>query len=541
MKILGIGGSDHSFSACMVNDRGIVIAVEEERITREKHSLGKNSLYGHSREYCLSNANCTLDDMDLIVGNDILHPMNYFALRNRIELINHHLAHAYSAFYTLPYDKTAILVADGTGSPIAEGSDQVETVTYAAAQNGRIDVLDRVTGLGWSRKIGASMSENSLGDFYRKFTEEIGFGYLQDGKTMGLAPYGNNTYYKEISSFVRILGEGQFEILVNNPQISSFVGDVLQKQKTEEKLLQAKADIAWAAQAVLEDVLFYCLDHLYRLTALDVLCLVGGVGLNSVANGKIREKTQFKNVFIPPYTSDTGTAIGAALYGYQKLTGKHRLNVPSIYNPFLGRRYSNQETEQVIRLFAVNHDISYFYHENIYELTAKAIADGRIVCWMQEGSEMGPRALGHRSILVDPRDPSMKDLLNYRVKKREGFRPFAPAVLEQHASEYFCIDFPSPFMLFVVNVREDKKSILPAVTHVDGTARVQTVNKRDNPTFYHLIDAFYKLTGVPVILNTSFNINGEPIVETPENALNSFYHSGADLLVIGNWMITCNK
>ncbi|EPR10577.1 carbamoyltransferase family protein [Ruminiclostridium papyrosolvens] len=541
MYILGMGGSDHSFAACLVSDNGVVCAVEEERITREKYSLGPNSLYANCRKYCLNELNLSIDDIDMIVGNDILHPMTYFPVRKRIELINHHLAHAYSAFYTIPHDETAILIVDGTGSKVNKESKIAETVTYAVGKSGDVEIIDKVGGLGWSKDDEReTLTENSLGDFYRKFTEEIGFGYLQDGKTMGLAPYGTDKFYNEVKSFVKFLGDGQFEIKINEPFIGEFVQKILSSQANEKDLFQAKADIAWAAQTVLEDCMFYCVDYLYQKAPKDVLCIAGGVGLNSVVNGKIKEKSKFKHVYVPPYTSDSGTAVGAALYGYNLLSKNKPLKKSTTYNAFTGHAYSEPEILEVLKSFE-NEDIEYTYYDNVCPIVAEALKDGKIIGWFQEGSEMGPRALGHRSILADPRDPEMKDKLNYRVKKREGFRPFAPAVLQEQAANYFNIDFPSPFMLFVVDVKEDKKKVIPAVTHVDGTARVQTVDQKDNPIFYNLINEFYKITDVPVLLNTSFNILKEPIVETPKDAITSFYNSQIDLLCIGNWIVTKTK
>lgn len=539
MKILGLGGSDHSFSACLLSDDRIVCAVEEERISREKYSLGPNSLYGKCRKYCLDECNINLDDVDMIIGNDIMHPMFYFPLKKRIRLINHHLAHAYSGFYTLPVDKCAVLVVDGTGSRYGS---MAETITYGESKYGSFFVKDKVFGRGWTKDENSeTLTENSVGDFYRKFTEGIGFRYMQDGKTMGLAPFGTDRYYQEIKSFVKFLGKGQLEIEINNERVDNFIKRTMESASNERELWEVKKDLAWGAQAVVEECVLYCADYLYELTKIENLCIVGGVALNSVANGKVREKTKFKNVFIPPYASDSGTALGAAFFGHSLVSTKKIENINYDYTVFTGHSYSENEIKNAINGFSEQKFTSR-YVDDICGYTAKKIAAGKIAAWFQGGSEIGPRALGHRSILADARIAEMQDKINYIIKHREGFRPFAPSVLKEHASEYFKMDFDSPYMLFVVEVKEEKKSVIPAIVHIDGTARVQTVTTIDNPLYYKLINEFYKLTGVPVLLNTSFNvIPGEPIVETPWDALRSFMSSNLDLLVMGNYVIEKSK
>lgn len=535
MNILGLGGSDHSFSACLISDDKIVCAIEEERISREKYSLGPNSIYGKCKQYCLNELGIDLEDVDLVVGNDLLHPMFYHSLRKKIKLINHHLAHAYSGFYTLPLTKCAVLVIDGTGSRYGE---LAETVTYGKYAYNNFTVLDKVFGKAWKKTATTeTLTENSIGDFYRRFTEGIGFRYLQDGKTMGLAPFGTDRYYEEMKKFVKFTGDGKLEIKINDSSVDDFLAQAFASASNEEEKFQVQKDIAWGAQAVTEDCVLYCCEYLYEKTKMNDLCIVGGVGLNSVANSKVRKYSKFENVYVPPYSSDTGTALGAAFYGHSFISNK-KIQVPNLdYNVFSGHIYSEQEILEALQAYGED-VITYERKTNICQYTAQQLAEGKIIGWFHGGSEIGPRALGHRSILADARIASMQDTINYDIKHREGFRPFAPSVLKEYAKEYFELDFDAPYMLFVVDVKEDKKNVIPAIVHVDGTARVQTVDKESNPKYYELISEFHHITGVPVLLNTSFNvIPGEPIVETPADAIHSFISSDLNLLIMEDYVV----
>jgi carbamoyltransferase len=573
---MGIGGSVHDFSACLVEDGRVVMAVEDERITRQKYGMGTVSALGFAARYCLRHAGISPGDVDMYVANDAVMHTAYSLAGDRVHLMNHHLAHAASAFFGSPFEEAAILVIDNEGSKVRGQTTQgrlSETISYAVGRKNRLETLGRVVGSKWfivqtpcshptciqrgpeihdwltseyTRQHGHPPGElirplcladkiidHSLGGLYLAVTRMVGLGCMDAGKTMGLAAYGRDTLYPSLRSFVTLAADGGVQIDVPQSFVAEFAA--AGNGKSGDDLFQLRADLAWAAQRVLEDVLFHCVDHLHHLTGLRNLCIAGGCGLNCQANGKLLERGPFEQVFVPPASADSGTALGAALYGYYVLHDARRTD-PSAFclrHTFLGPVPPPEAVEAALLSCE---GIRWRYVENIYRLTAKAIAAGAIVGWYRGRSEHGPRALGHRSIVADPRRPEMKDILNDRVKHREPFRPFAPAVLAEHAAEYFVIDRPSPFMLFAVPARRPHE--IPAVVHVDGTARVQTVDRETNPEFYDLIAAFRDITGVPVILNTSFNLKGEPIVESPRDALRSFLASEMDALALGDAWVT---
>ena len=542
MLILGLGGSTHDKSCCLLEDGVIKYSIEEERISKEKYGVGIRSDLFQSIDYCLKANNCKLSDIDLIVTNDLLtfHPSIANEYLTSAVRINHHLAHAASAYYTSPFDQSAILVIDGSGSMYKDNS--VETVSLGYAQDNDIKMIKR---FNCSRMIipdfldigykNFRMPLYSLGGLYTLFTYICGFRLLEDGKTMGLSSYGTDRYVEKIKEYIHMTNKLIMEFHVDQRSLYGFIREEFKKRDENS----VKADLAFGVQQILEECVFIYMNYLHEITNCDNICYSGGVALNSVLNGKIMEKSSFKNIHILPAAGDSGTAIGAALYAYHNIYKHKYYPHKELQNFCLGKTYTESEIEKELAKF--QEKLKYQKHEQkqISKKVAEELSKGKIVAWFQKGSEIGPRALGHRSILVDPRRSEMKDILNSRVKFREEFRPFAPAVLEEYAQDYFDIQQGiSPYMLFVSQVKEDKIDKIPATTHVDHTARVQTVHKSLDERFYSLIKEFYNITGIPVLLNTSFNIKGKPIVETPWDALNTFNASSIDVLVIENYIIT---
>lgn len=533
--VLGMG-SNHDFSGCLVKEGKIVEAIEAERVNKIKHSLDAFNPFGSVLKYMFPGGEAKVA---ALASCDTLNPKYYYDYRDRVKLYNHHLCHAAAVYYTSPFKESAIFVADGLGSVwnIKNGY-KYETYSYYKAKNGRINLIGKQYG-----EVDDSLDEthlhsiyvpNSLGLFYNYITKVVGFGFLDDGKTMGLSAYGNpERFYKDLLNYFDFKKNG---IVNNNFGIEQvmYFSDLVSNTKDKRKLFKLKADIAASCQKVFEEAYFYCLNYLYKLTKTENLCLSGGIVLNSVANGKIKEKTPFTSIHYFPGCGDDAIAVGSAFLADRELNSKRKYEPVKWQTPFLGKKYSDNQIETELKKIGVKYKKSI----NKYKDTAKLIANGKIVGWFQGESEFGPRALGHRSIIVDPRKKSMKDYLNERVKKREFFRPFAPAILDDKIDDYFVGGYKSPFMLEVFPIRNNKQKMIPAVVHKDGTGRIQTVGM-ENIEFYKLINEFYKLTGVPVILNTSFNINKMPIVETPKDAINCFLGTNIDFLVIGNYI--CSK
>ncbi len=553
MYILGLGGSDHDVSAALLENDRIVCAIEEERVSRMKYGLGGNLLLGQARRHVLSEARLRLDQVDMVVVDDILPKTATFTVRgHNVHLVNHHLLHAASAFYPSPFEAAAILIVDGAGSLIEyRGKRGIECLTYAYGTGNTIHTLDKIIGekyhiapLGYSTPYQKGDPDNSLGYFYRLISHYCGFNYVntehffftEDGKTMGLAPYGSDAYWPLIRPFVDLLDEGQIRIDLRSGEFEQVLESIVRESLGAEDDLTRRADLAWAGQKVLEEALVHAARYLYTKTQCPYLCIAGGVGLNSVANGKILVDTPFEEIFVQPASGDGGTSLGAALWGYYGIQGHERKSTDRLImrNAYLGREYREDEIMEALRQFP---SIQWELLEDLPATTARLIVDGKIVGMFQGGSEFGPRALGHRSILANPMLPGMKDHLNNRVKFREPFRPFAPAVLFEHQADYFEIRQYTPFMLIVAEVKPEKRFAIPAVTHVDGTARVQSVSKEDHGVFYDVIHAFYEITGVPIVLNTSFNVKGEPIVESPVDALKCFLGTGIDNLVLGPYLV----
>ncbi len=556
MNILGIHSFGHDTGAALISE-GRLLAIGEERLNGLKHS---GLFPQQSVRYLLEAAGLgSLGDVELIVGvtkigrdgtnREIAMIRSELGYEGKIHTISHHMAHAASAFYPSPFDEATVMVVDGIGSNAADLDDgarkpfifrvldrrmqrQFEEVqSFYRATDGRLYAIRKdyaMPGLA-----------NGLGLLYMGASVFIGFGDFGSGKVMGLAPYGGRVasrpfrrdFYEIVDGTVLIPSEKNFVRHIDHFQ-KAYYPDI---PKRENGALpdEVYTEIAYEVQDALEEALIEMANHLYRLSPAKNLCYAGGVGLNSVANKKILDNSPFENIFVQPAACDTGIALGCALYGAHMLNGedpkKHRFR-----NAYLGRPYREAEVAAALRNTP---NITFWKEPRVVERAAELLAEGKILGWFEGGSEIGPRALGHRSIICHPGKPGMKDILNARVKHREGFRPFAPAVLKEYVADYFDLDCESPYMLLIAKVKEDKQEIIPAVTHVDGTARVQTVTREDNGRFFDLVEAFFKITGVPVILNTSFNIAGAPIVETPADALKCFMSTEMDYLVIDDWLI----
>ncbi len=570
--ILGINAYHGDASAVLLKDGRLVAAVEEERFNRVKHSAGFPSL---AIRYCLQRAGIRITDVAHIGISRVpsAHLINKitFVLYNRLMFtqqgldrlrsvekirnlktvlaealgireadlamefhnVEHHVAHMASSFLVSPFEQAAVLSIDGFG-------DFCSTMLG----NGSGTKLEKIESI---------LFPHSLGLFYTSVTQYLGFHkYGDEGKVMGLAPYGEPRYLDRMLEIVQPDGEGSFRLNLDYfthhargvemswEEGSPYIGRVFSDKFLElfgparqpfEEITQNHRDVAASLQKCLEIYLFRILNRLHGYTGSANLCLAGGVAYNSVANGLIRRNTPFREVFIQPAAGDSGTALGVAFYIWNTLLGNPRGYVMS--DAYLGPDYGDAELEQALHSFS----ISYERCEDIEERAADLLAAGKIVGWFQGRMEFGPRALGNRSILADPRQPEMKDVLNRRIKHRESFRPFAPAVLEEYVDEYFENSFSSPFMLMVFKVRPQKRPAIPATEHVDHTGRVQSVSKSVNPRFWNLIDAFRRRTGIPLVLNTSFNEN-EPIVCSPQDALHCFATTKMDALALGNYLIT---
>ena len=553
LLILGIHREPyHNTGAAALLDDGEevkVVAISEERLDRVKDSA---SYPDKSIEYCLSALGAkSVNDCDLIVSDYIHKPewdkdrpngiRNALAVfkkstagtrikhkisGDRVAFVNHHIAHACSAFYASGYEDAAVLIVDGHGTALTQDSLDTslqkstgfETQSLYRMRKGEIELLDQTGAPG-------------AGMLYAAFTQFLGFGLLQEGKTMGLAPYGDGLAEQHVDFPLRFSGvQTDYSELVD---IWADEGKWVKQKNlrpckdSEKQTSDYYARISWEVQNELERAMVHLTEIAQQKTGCSHLCIAGGVGLNSVANYQILRRKIFDEIWVQPASSDTGIPLGCALYGYYHLSGGTR---PwKMDKAYMGRTYGPSEITAAVEKYLNKVEV---IQDTDYLTAAQLLADGKIVGWFHGGSEYGPRSLGHRSILVDPRNAESKDILNARVKHREGFRPFAPSVLLDRVSEFFDLETPSPYMLLVAPVRPDKRDVIPAVNHVDNTARVQTVSRMENGLFYDLIEAFGKLTGVPVLLNTSFNVAGEPIVETPEDAIKCFLGTEIDVLIL---------
>jgi len=565
MDLLGINYSLDS-AAAFLRDGKVLAAVTDERFTKEKHS---HAFPTQSIEYCLRYAGTDLAGVDCVAffwnpgihlqsfnvrrSSSVRHHTEYlsslpnhllaqyplawdalevehveqsFAIRGadhplRIVYVTHHRAHAASAFFLSPFEEAAILTVDGYGEQ-----------TSAFLGEGRGNKL-------WSHQEIAF--PHSLGAFYAAVTQYLGFqANCEEGKVMGLAAYGEPVYADEMRKLVSLGPEGTFEVDLSffgfhqeraRRYSSKWVGRFGPERERNAPLEARHHDIAASAQQVLEDTLVHMARHVQTITGQRALCLAGGVALNCVANSRVADEAGFDDVFIQPAAGDNGTSLGAALYVQHQLHDAPRESV--VHTDALGPEFSDDEIEVELR----ENRVRYERCGDIARVAAQRIANGEIIGWFQGRMEFGPRALGQRSILGDPRRPETKQVLDERIKRRETFRPYAPAVLREAQNDYFTGPGDSPFMLKSYDVRPDKRASIPSVVHVDGSARVQTVERTSNPRFYELIEAFGGITGVPVVLNTSFNGRGETMVCDVADALRCFYSTGLDALAIGRWLV----
>jgi carbamoyltransferase len=568
MFILGINAYHGDVSAALVSDGVLVAAVEEERFRRIKHYAGFPTMAIKS---VLAQAGIRGSDVEHVAISRsprahlarkalfaLTHRPNPGLIRDRLRnrrkvadvrvpladalgtpppalhFVEHHPAHLASAFFVSPFEEAACCAVDGFG-------DFVST-SMAVGRGSTLDVLRRV------------YFPHSLGMMYTAVTQYLGFpGFGDEFKVMGLAPYGKPTAVAEIRRLVRLTSGGGFELdlkyfrhwsdgvtmewdngyptlgAVFTPELESLLGPA---RTPDQPLTTRQEDLAHSLQVVYEECFTHVLEGLWELTKIPRLCLAGGCAMNSVANGKVRQRTPFREVYIQPAAGDNGTALGAAYYVWNQVLGRGRSFV--MEHGYWGP--AHDEAAVLASLDGAYSIERYATPDAVAHATAKLIAAGNVVGWYQGRMEWGARALGNRSIVADPRRSDIRDLINLKIKFREKFRPFAPSVAEEAIDEWFEGAVPDPFMIQVYPVREEKRAVIPAVTHVDGSGRLQTVSARTNPVYYQLIKHFEALTGVPVVLNTSFNEN-EPIVETPAQALDCFLRTKMDAIVLNTTLV----
>jgi len=557
VNILGISCFYHDAAACLIQDGRLVAAASEERFTRKKHDEG----FPHQAiQYCLKAGKIEAKDLDYVGFYDkpflkferllstylstfprgfrsfskampvwlkeklwipqlIRKELKY---EGKVLFTEHHLSHAASAFLVSPFKEAAILTVDGVG--------EWATASYGVGRDREIDLFKEIR------------FPHSLGLLYSAFTYYLGFKVNSaEYKVMGLAPYGVPRYVDQVRQIIEIKDDGSFELdmrffsyhhglrMVNGRFSSLFGGP---PRDPESKLDQRHKDIAASVQKVTEEIMLKMASWLHRETKMENLCLAGGVALNCVANGRILREGPFKDLFIQPAAGDAGGALGVAAYIFHSLLGHPRMT--PMEDAYLGPEYSEEEVRKALERYGAPY--RRLERDDLVREVAALIEGQTVIGWFQGRMEFGPRALGSRSILADARNPENKDVVNLKIKFRESFRPFAPSVLEEKIGEYFEIDRPSPYMLLVAPVREGKR-VIPSVTHVDHSARIQSINRKQNALYYDLIREFERRTGVPVIINTSFNVRGEPIVCSPDDAYRCFMRTHMDYLVAGPYLL----
>lgn len=531
--VIGLN-TGHDGGAAIVVDGKIVCSISEERLNRQRYSHG----YLQSFFYCLNAANLAISEISLIMfssyGENL--PEGYQGDLKALGLspskfinVDHHLSHAYSTYFLSPFDDVLVVVLDGEGN-----NRDTESYYIGEGQN-----LKKIGGNEPKRN-----PSKGIGRTYESFTNFLGWTDQDAGKTMGLASFADASSIT--TPLFTISGIHISSLLEEKYEYGAMGFIAKHKLPFGEPYSRGKTQAGKLAAAYVqhqtEIITIELIKRLVNKTGKRKLCLSGGVALNSKVNAKLIQEKIVDEIFIVPASSDRGQPLGNALYGYHVLTG----NVPKtpLRNDYFGRVYSNKEILDALQKKHNAHvgkdiptrKLKYEKQINIVKIVAKLLAEEKIIGWFQGGSELGPRALGHRSILCDPRSMQMKDILNQRVKHREAFRPYAPSCLFEFTTEYFNWDIPSPFMLFVTPIKENYIQKIPVVAHVDGTGRLQTVTKEDNDLYYSLIKEFYRLTNIPVVLNTSFN-NQEPIVETPWDAVTTFLNTDIDYLAIGNYLV----
>jgi carbamoyltransferase len=572
MYILGINAYHGDASAAIIKDGRLIAAVEEERFNRVKHCAGFPE---QSIRFCLAEAGVQLEDVDHIgISRDPsahLHKKILYAasrlglfrqakdrlanaakvrdlrdelarifnlpkrnLRAQFHNVEHHLAHLASCFFVSPFERAALLSIDGFG-------DFISTM-WAAGEGNAIEVLGQVE------------YPHSTGVVYTATTQFLGFPYYGDeGKVMGLAPYGEPRFVDQFREIIRTEERGQFRLNLDyfrhhaegvemtwdqgSPVIGRIFSDAFVKtfgraREPGAPLTERERDIAASLQLRLEEIAFHVLNHLHEQTGLTELGLAGGVAYNSVMNGKILLHTPFKNVFVQPAAGDSGTALGVCYHLHNQVLKQSRSE--AMIGAYTGPEFKGDRIREALEQNGL--EFEHFDDQDVTKKAASDVADGLVVGWFQGRMEFGPRALGNRSIVADPRRAEMKCVLNERIKKREPFRPFAPSILEERVGDYFEQTHPAPTMLMVYQIKPERRAEIPAVTHVDGSGRVQTVSRKLNQRYYQLISDFAELTGVPVVLNTSFNEN-EPIVCTPQEAIDCFLKTRMDVLYLGNYAV----
>ncbi len=593
-SILGISAFYHDSAATILVDGKILAAVQEERFTRIKHD---SNYPENAVNYVLKNANLKLSEVDQIVFFEkpflkferLLETYVGFAPRGfksfsksmpiwlkeklfqkkllynkfrehdkdfknieKIFFSEHHLSHAASAFFPSPFDKALVLTADGVG--------EWATTTVAIGDGNCLEIKKEIH------------FPHSLGLLYSAFTYYTGFKVNSgEYKLMGLAPYGNPVYSDKIYKLIHIKDDGTFRLdqtffnyatglTMTNKKFDKLFGQK-PRDPQKEKLTQFHMDIASSIQKVTEDIMIKLAKSLKNEYDIENLCLAGGVALNCVANGKLLKEKIFKNIWIQPAAGDAGGSLGAALALWHiDQNNPRKLNtIDSMQGSYLGPEFSQKEIEEELRNIGANFET--MKEDELINRTAESISKGDVIGWFQGRMEFGPRALGNRSILGDPRSPEMQKNLNLKVKYRESFRPFAPSILREELNNWFDVNCDSPYMLIVANVKKNKckdmneeekklfgidklnvkRSEIPAVTHIDYSARVQTVHEKTNPLYFKLIKKFNKITGCPILVNTSFNVRGEPMVNTPKDAFNCFMGTELDKLVIGNCLLEKEK
>ncbi len=550
--VLGVNCFSHDTSACLLVDGAVLAVGEQERFDRKTHT---KQFPDAAIEFCLGQAGLSAGDLDSVafahdprtdfargaadavarVAPKRLAAQTYTDVRlltrerwfrrrwdysGPIVHVGHHDAHAASAFFSSPFDQAAVLTLD-------RGGDFLST-TMQVGQGRQLRPLKQVR------------HPHSLGEIYSAFTWLLGFHPNSDeGKVMGLSSYGRDTYRADFRDLLRLLDDGRFRVNLGwfgyqreREWFSRRGAQRFGPRRTpESEITSHHEDLAFAVQGLIEDAGLHIARSVQQATGLRQVCLAGGVALNSVMNARILAESGFDEIFIQPAASDAGNAIGAALYVWHQKLGKPR--AWRMAHPFWGPSYTDDEMASALQA----RGIPFRTVADPEAEAARRLADGKIVGWFQGRAEIGPRALGARSILADPRRAEMKDVVNSRVKRREAFRPFAPSVLDERGTQYFDDYSTNPFMLLVLPVRREKRDVIPAVTHVDGTGRLQSVTREFNPSYHRLISEFERLTGVPVVLNTSFNLRGEPIVNTPAEAVVDYLSTGIDALLLGRHLV----
>jgi carbamoyltransferase len=552
MDILGINCFSHDTAAALLRDGRPVAFIEEERFNREKHT---KAFPDAAVEFCLRTAGISIRDVDVVafahrVGVDYARGaidalkraapkrlaaqtfvdamlikkqrdfVKRWGYRGRVVNVGHHDAHAAAAFFPSGFEEAAVLTLD-------RGGDMLST-TLGRGRESHLETVEEIR------------NPDSLGEIYTAVTGWLGFHPNADeGKVMGLAPYGSDRYVPAFRDFVRLSPDGTFTVNLSwfryqvegGPLSAKFLRRFGPPRVPESDVTAHHQDVAFGVQALTEEAALHMATVLHRLTGSRNLVLAGGVALNSVMNARLLAETPFDHIFIQPAAGDAGNALGAALFVWHQRMGRPR--EWRMDHAFFGPEYADAELKRVLS----ERKLGFREVPDPAAAAAELLSASKIVGWFQGKAEAGPRALGARSILADPRRAEMKDIVNAEVKHRESFRPFAPSVLDHRGDEYFEGYYPNPFMLLVLPIRPEKRDVIPAVAHVDGTGRLQSVLREANPLYHRLIEEFERRTGVPVVLNTSFNLRGEPIVHRPEEALVDFLGTGMDALVLGPYVL----